>query len=38
MPKELILITVKTYPTISTKYGELVCTVRRQLKLVADDN
>lgn len=26
MPKERILITVKTYPTISTKYGELVCT------------
>ena len=26
MPKERILITVKTYPTISTTYGELVCT------------
>lgn len=26
MPRERILITVKTYPTISTKYGELVCT------------
>lgn len=25
MPKERILITVKTYPTLSTKYGELVC-------------
>lgn len=25
-PKERILITVKTYPTISQKYGELVCT------------
>lgn len=26
MPKERILITVKTYPTLSQKYGELVCT------------
>lgn len=26
MPKEHILITVKTYPTLSTSYGELVCT------------
>lgn len=26
MPKERILITVKTYPTLSRKYGELVCT------------
>jgi len=26
MPKERILITVKTYPTLSSKYGELVCT------------
>lgn len=26
MPKERILITVKTYPTLSTKYGETVCT------------
>lgn len=26
MPKERILITVKTYPTLSAKYGELVCT------------
>lgn len=26
MPKEKILITVKTYPTISKKYDELVCT------------
>ena len=26
MPTERILITVKTYPTLSTKYGELVCT------------
>lgn len=26
MPKERILITVKTYPTISKKHGELVCT------------
>lgn len=26
MPKERILIIVKTYPTISTTYGELVCT------------
>ncbi len=26
MPLERILITVKTYPTLSTKYGELVCT------------
>lgn len=25
MPRERILITVKTYPTISKKYGELVC-------------
>ncbi|MDF1814754.1 MAG: hypothetical protein P1V20_21290, partial [Verrucomicrobiales bacterium] len=24
--KERILITVKTYPTLSTKYAELVCT------------
>jgi hypothetical protein len=26
MPIECILITVKTYPTLSRKYGELVCT------------
>lgn len=26
MPRERILITVKTYPTLSKKYGELVCT------------
>lgn len=26
MPKEKILITVKTYPTLSSKYDELVCT------------
>ncbi len=26
MPRERILITVKTYPTLSEKYGELVCT------------
>jgi hypothetical protein len=26
MPKERILITVKTYPTLSATYGELVCT------------
>jgi hypothetical protein len=26
MPKERILITVKTYPTLSKKYAELVCT------------
>jgi hypothetical protein len=26
MPKQKILITVKTYPSISTKYEELVCT------------
>lgn len=26
MPKKRILITVKTYPTLSTSYGELVCT------------
>ena len=26
MPKERILITVKTYPTLSASYGELVCT------------
>lgn len=26
MPKENILITVKTYPTLSNKYDELVCT------------
>lgn len=26
MPLERILITVKTYPTLSAKYGELVCT------------
>ena len=26
MPKEKILITVKTYPTLSRKHGELVCT------------
>lgn len=26
MSKERILITVKTYPTLSTKYGETVCT------------
>ena len=26
MKKEKVLITVKTYPTLSSKYGELVCT------------
>lgn len=26
MPKERILITVKTYPTLSRTYGETVCT------------
>jgi len=26
MPKTKVLITVKTYPTISKKYDELVCT------------
>ena len=26
MPKESVLITVKTYPTLSRKYGEMVCT------------
>jgi hypothetical protein len=26
MPRERLLITVKTYPTLSRKYGELVCT------------
>lgn len=26
MPKEKVLITVKTYPTLSAKYDELVCT------------
>jgi hypothetical protein len=26
MPRERILITAKTYPTLSTKYGETVCT------------
>jgi hypothetical protein len=26
MPKERVLIAVKTYPTLSTNYGELVCT------------
>lgn len=26
MPKERVLITVKTYPTLSRKHGELVCT------------
>ena len=26
MAKERILITVKTYPTLSRKYGETVCT------------
>lgn len=26
MPRERILVTVKTYPTLSRKYGELVCT------------
>ena len=26
MPVTKVLITVKTYPTISTKYEELVCT------------
>lgn len=26
MPVERVLITVKTYPTLSTKYGETVCT------------
>ncbi len=26
MAKERILITVKTYPTLSSKYDELVCT------------
>ncbi len=27
--KERILITVKTYPTLSKKHGELVCTTRQ---------
>lgn len=26
MPLERVLITVKTYPTLSKKYGETVCT------------
>ena len=26
MPKERVLIAVKTYPTLSRKYGETVCT------------
>ena len=26
MPRQRVLITVKTYPTLSRKYGELVCT------------
>ena len=26
MAKTKVLITVKTYPTVSTKYDELVCT------------
>jgi hypothetical protein len=26
MPRDRILVTVKTYPTLSQKYGELVCT------------
>src|SRR5436190_20765703 len=26
MPKERVLIVVKTYPTLSRKYGETVCT------------
>jgi hypothetical protein len=26
MPTERVLITVKTYPTLSRKYGETVCT------------
>jgi hypothetical protein len=26
MPRERVLITVKTYPTLSRKYGETVCT------------
>jgi len=26
MPREKILVTVKTYPTLSRKYGETVCT------------
>lgn len=26
MPTERVLITVKTYPTLSKKYGETVCT------------
>lgn len=26
MPRERVLITVKTYPTLSSKYGETVCT------------
>jgi hypothetical protein len=26
MPKERVLVTVKTYPTLSRKYGEMVCT------------
>jgi len=26
MAKERVLITVKTYPTLSRKYGETVCT------------
>lgn len=28
MDKQRVLITVKTYPTLSRKYGETVCTAR----------
>ena len=31
MALERILITVKTYPTLSAKYGELVCTAGLRL-------
>lgn len=30
MEKQRVLITVKTYPTLSRKYGETVCTSRRK--------
>lgn len=35
MAKERVLITVKTYPTLSRKYGETVCTAGDGRRLVA---
>ena len=39
MPKEKVLITVKTYPSISEKYDELVCTAGfREGKILIGNN